>query len=109
MKRFVSVLVVASCSFLSGQAVAAGDVEAGKQKSEACVACHGEAGKGGMPGFPVLAGQHADYLVQALKKYQSGERPNLMMAGMVAGLSEQDMLDLAAFFASQSGLQALQR
>ena len=109
MKHLILGLLVSVSVFLVSPVMAAGDATAGKQKSESCVLCHGEAGKGGTPGFPVLAGQHADYLVQALEKYKSGDRQNPMMAGVAAGLSEQDMLDLGAYFSSQTGLKVLKR
>lgn len=109
MKQSMVGLLLIGAGFLTTSAMAAGDVAAGKEVAATCVACHGEGGKGGMPGFPVLAGQHADYLAQALVKYQNGERQNPMMAGMAAGLSEQDIHDVAAYFASQKGLQVLKR
>lgn len=88
-------------------AVAAGDAAAGQEKSTACAACHGQDGNSISPQFPNLAGQYEDYLVIALKQYKSGERQNAIMAGFVAALSEEDMRDLAAFYASQKGLYTL--
>ncbi len=89
---------------LGGQAArAGGDPEAGRQKAAPCQACHGENGISTDPQYPILAGQHADYLAQALAQYRSGARQNPIMAGMVAGLSEQDRADLAAWFASLPG------
>ncbi|HET6603714.1 MAG TPA: cytochrome c [Xanthomonadaceae bacterium] len=83
-------------------ASAAGDIEAGKHKSQVCQACHGPTGTGtGDPQYPIIAGQHADYLVHSLEQYRSGERVNPIMAGFTATLSEQDMEDLAAFYAAQ--------
>ncbi len=83
-------------------ASAAGDALAGQQKSATCSACHGAKGDGGAdPSWPKLAGQHAGYLAKQLKNFKSGERVNAQMAPMVAPLSEQDMLDLAAFYAEQ--------
>lgn len=82
---------------------AAGDADAGKGKSAACAACHGANGIGIAPTFPNLAGQKADYLVAQLKAFKSGERKGAnaaMMAPMAAGLSEQDMMDLAAYYSS---------
>ena len=58
---------------------------------------------------PRLAGQYADYLEMALKEYRSGKRPNPVMAGMAAALSDEDIADLAAYFASQEGLDILSR
>lgn len=90
---------------LSGAAFAGGNAAEGKQKSATCVACHGPDGMGISEEFPILAGQHASYLVQALKQYKSGERKNAIMAGFVAALSEKDIEDLAAYYASmKSGL-----
>ena len=83
---------------------AKGNAEAGKAKAEVCKACHGEAGISTAPEFPKIAGQHADYIVTALKHYKLGKRKNPIMVGQVANLSEKDMLDLAAYFSAQSGL-----
>jgi cytochrome c553 len=82
-------------------AMAAGDVDAGKNKSAACAACHGVTGHNASPNFPNLAGQHADYIVKQLKAFKDGDRKDAMMAPMVANLSAQDMADLGAYFASQ--------
>lgn len=88
----------------AGNARAAGDVEAGKQKAAVCQACHGPDGNGiGDGQYPLIAGQYADYLVFALKSYKIGTRQNAIMSGFVAPLSDQDMEDLAAYFASQPG------
>lgn len=85
-------------------ASAAGDIEAGRQKSQVCQACHGPDGNGkGDPQYPRLAGQHADYLLKSLRDYKSGARENAIMAGFVATLSSKDMEDLSAFYASQTG------
>ena len=83
---------------------AKGNAEAGKAKSAACAACHGPTGVSGVPGFPTLAGQHRDYLYQALRDYKSGKRKNPIMAGQVANLSDADMADLARYFSEQTGL-----
>ncbi len=87
----------------------AGDAEAGKEKAAACAACHGPDGKAILPAYPNLAGQHADYLVAALEQYKSGERQNAIMAGFVQALSEEDMEDIAAYYASMEGLGVLPR
>ena len=89
---------------VSGMVMAGGDPAAGKSKSATCAACHGADGNSPIATNPILAGQHQDYLLQALKDYKSGARNNPIMIGMVAPLSDQDMEDLAAYFASQSGL-----
>ena len=82
-----------------------GDAEVGKKKSTPCAACHGVNGVGAGPEFPNLAGQYEDYLLTAMHHYKNGKRKNAIMQGMVANLSEKDMEDLAAFFASQKTLE----
>lgn len=84
-----------------GATHAAGNAEAGKAKSATCTACHGPDGNSAAPNFPNLAGQHAGYLYKQLKEYKSGDRQNAVMAGMVAALSDEDMADLAAYYAAQ--------
>ncbi|RZQ55879.1 cytochrome c4 [Pseudidiomarina tainanensis] len=94
---------------LTGIAMAAtGDAEAGQQKSAVCAACHGPDGNAASDMYPKIAGQHESYLLKQLKDYKlaadtGGEqgRANAIMQGQVMMLSEQDMADLAAYFASQ--------
>lgn len=97
-------LLVAAITALSifNFAQAQGDIEAGKTKSATCTACHGADGNSPSNLYPKIAGQHASYLVKQLKEFKSGERQDPVMAGMVAGLSEQDMQDLAAYYESQT-------
>ena len=83
----------------------AGNAEAGKNKSAACAACHGADGNGTDPSYPKLAGQHADYLEQTLQDYKSGKRNNPIMSGMAAGLTDEDIADLSAYYASLDGLK----
>jgi len=97
-------LAPALAAFLCAQAYAAGDAASGKQKSQACAACHGADGNSPTgPDFPRLAGQHEDYLLRALRDYKSGARKNPIMSGQVSSMSAQDMADLAAYFANQKG------
>lgn len=91
-------------ALLSPNVHAGGDAGRGKQKSATCAGCHGAEGNSVTPDFPRLAGQHEDYLMHTLAAYKSGKRKNAIMAGMVAGLNEQDLEDLAAYFAAQKGL-----
>ncbi|MDD9799275.1 MAG: cytochrome c [Gammaproteobacteria bacterium] len=84
--------------------VAAADVDAGRAKAQQCIACHGDSGISPSGAFPNLAGQHAEYLVQTLRDYKSGARKNAVMGALVGALSEEDMQDIAAFYASQPGL-----
>ena len=83
----------------------AGDANAGKAKSAVCAACHGPDGNSPTSAFPKLAGQNDDYLAQALKAYKNKVRTNAIMNGQAAGLSDQDIADLSAYFASQTGLK----
>ena len=80
-----------------------GDAAAGATKAAACAACHGLDGNSADPQYPKLAGQHPEYLAKALHDYKSGARPNAIMAGFAAGLSDEDIDDLSAYFASQKG------
>ena len=83
-------------------APAAGDPAAGQAKAGTCLACHGPDGNSVNPLWPKLAGQHPGYTKKQLVELQASEtRSNAMMAPMIAGLSEQDMDDLAAFYASR--------
>lgn len=84
---------------------ASGDASAGKKKSTPCAACHGAEGVSPSPDFPNLAGQYADYLESAMRHYKNGKRKNPIMAEQVKNLSQRDMTDLAAYFASQRGLR----
>jgi len=87
--------------------LAKGDAGSGKQKAQVCEACHGPDGKSVAPTYPNLAGQHESYLIKALADYRAGRRSNPIMAPMAANLSDQDIEDLAAWFASQEGLYDL--
>lgn len=83
------------------KAIYAGDVKLGQEKSAICASCHGVDGNSLVPMYPKLAGQSANYLAKQLADFKSGERKDPVMSGMVAALSDQDMHDLAAFFAVQ--------
>lgn len=100
-KRSLTLAVVFWLLTGVGGVHAAGDMEAGKAKSAACLACHGADGNSINPEWPSLAGQMQEYLVKQLQDFKSGARKNAIMAGMVAPLSQQDMEDLAVYFASQ--------
>jgi len=95
-------VIVLVLSGLVSFAANASDVEAGKAKSAACAACHGADGNSVNPMWPSLAGQHASYLVKQLMDFKEGRRTDSTMVGMVAALNEEDMKDLAAYFASQA-------
>jgi len=83
------------------QLVAAADELAGKKLSDAtCMACHGQNGIGLIELYPNLAGQKREYLVAQMKAFRDGSRKNLIMAPMAVHLSDGDIADLAAYFAS---------
>ena len=87
---------------ISLQAVAEGDATAGQAKSAICAACHGADGNSAVPNWPKLAGQHAGYLERQTALIKSGDRSVPEMMGIVAGMSEQDLRDIAAYFSSQT-------
>lgn len=93
----------------SGAALADGDPAIGKTKAATCVPCHGEDGLGIAPNYPVLAGQYADYMAHVLRQYRSGERKNPIMLGIATPLSDADIDDLSAWFASLEGLETAAR
>ena len=68
-----------------------------------CAACHGGAGVSQIPTYPTLAGQHASYLAHALREYRSGKRKNAIMAAQATNLSDDEIAELAAYYAQMSG------
>ena len=96
-------LTALTAALIAGPVSAGGDPAAGKEKSAVCAGCHGVDGNSVVGANPRLAGQYESYLLQALKRYKSGQRKDLLMGNMAAPLSLQDMKDLAAWFASQDG------
>ena len=86
--------------FLSTALFAEGNINAGKMKATTCVVCHGPDGNSNNPTWPNLAGQHAEYIKKQLADYRDGHRKNDQMAPMAIGLSDQDIADLAAYYAS---------
>jgi cytochrome c553 len=89
---------------MSATAAADGDAAKGKQKTALCEGCHGIEGyHTAYPAVyhvPKLGGQHASYLAKALQAYKSGERGHPTMRAIAAGLTDQDMADLAAYYAA---------
>ena len=82
------------------------DIEAGKKKAEACVACHGATGNSPAGMFPTLAGQNPRYIYLQLKDYKEGRRQNPMMTAIASTLEKADMQDLAAYFGSQKQVRS---
>ena len=101
MKKMFVIAAAAAALGAYSSVQAAGDPAAGKTKSTTCAACHGADGNSVAPNFPKLAGQAESYLLKQLHDFKSGVRKNATMQPMVAGLNDQDMADLAAYFSSQ--------
>ncbi len=105
MKNFVIAAISGAFLLASGQVIAA-DIEAGKKKAgEVCAACHGADGNSPAPAFPKIGGQHGSYISKALNDYKSGARKDPIMGSMTAALSKEDIENLAAYYATQSGLR----
>ena len=96
----IAPLVVLSCLGASA-ALAAGSAEKGESKATACIACHGPQGNSANPEWPVLAGQHEQYIHKQLQAFKSGARKNPLMTPMAMSLSDEDMADLGAYFSAQ--------
>jgi cytochrome c553 len=100
-------------AFLAGPALPTGATPRGTpptKVTEVCVACHGKDGVGLTPDYPNLAGQHADYMVRALRDYQAGNRKNAIMPPFAGQLSEADIEAVAAYYAAQQpALQTVPR
>ncbi len=86
---------------MQSQAGSRGDAARGETLTAVCAACHGPGGQSVIATNPRLAGQHAGYLSTALKAYKNGGRNNPMMSPQAANLSEQDIEDIAAYYAAQ--------
>ncbi|WP_394168314.1 c-type cytochrome [Saccharospirillum alexandrii] len=103
MKKSVKAMLVGVAALAAASAWAEGDAAAGQAKSAVCAACHGANGISAVPIYPNLAGQKEAYLVNVLAAYKSKERQGAnaaVMWGIAAPLSEQDIANLAAYYAS---------
>lgn len=88
---------------LAGGVQAAGDSERGRYAAQTCLGCHGVSGYNNVyPSYkvPKLGGQHAEYIASALKAYRSGKRNHATMQAQASALSDQEIEDIAAYFAS---------
>lgn len=92
-------LALAASVVMAAPAFAA-DVEAGKAKSAMCAACHGATGISAVPMYPNLAGQKEVYLVKQLKDFKAGTRKDPVMGAMAMPLSDADIANLSAYYAS---------
>jgi cytochrome c553 len=101
-KLLVSLLLTLGLSATAQAAGVVGDATAGQGKVAVCGACHGADGNSMAPTFPKLAGQGERYLLKQLKDIKAGARAVVPMTGMLTNMSEQDLADIAAYFASQN-------
>jgi len=99
-KLLVSLLLTLG---VAGFAQAAGDAAAGQAKTAVCGACHSPDGNSMVPNFPKLAGQGERYLLKQLKDIKGGNRQVVEMTGLLANFDDQDLADIAAYFAKQKG------
>ena len=100
MSKHVVLLLIMSLAVVPGSLLA-GDAAAGKAKSAVCAACHGPDGKSMNPMWPHLAGQQEVYLAKQMKDFRDGKRQDPTMAPMAAALSDEDIANLAAYYASK--------
>jgi cytochrome c553 len=96
----VGVLGVLAALLLVAPAAQAGDPAAGRNKARQCQACHGIDGVGKMPDVPNIGGESVDYLTTQLEHFRSGKRSHEQMSIIASGLSDQDIADVAAWYAS---------
>lgn len=109
IRGFSLIAIGALLALAATPSSASGDPARGKTKVATCVACHGQDGNAVDPQYPRLAGQYADYLAQALHEYKDGRRNNAIMKGFAATLSDEDIDDVSAYFATMpSKLQGLE-
>lgn len=101
MIRTYSTILALACALAPFAPAFAGDAEAGKKKAFVCSACHGVDGNSINPLWPHLAGQHAAYLTKQMKAFKSGARKDPVMAPMAMPLSDTDIEDISAYYASQ--------
>ncbi len=105
MKKIFALIALATVAQVSAAADIKGDAAAAKNKVAMCIGCHGIAGyKASFPEVyrvPMLGGQNEKYIAAALSAYKKGERKHPSMVGIAQGLSDQDIADLAAYYAQQ--------
>ena len=105
MKKMLVFLLMAGLAPWSAAAELRGDAQAGSRKVAMCTGCHGIPGyKASFPevySVPLIGGQSAQYIISALNAYRKGERKHPTMAGIAKGLSDQDIADVAAYYAQQ--------
>ena len=108
MNRIQSTLAITLLSLIPAVAFSTGNAAQGQNKSAVCHACHGATGKSTQPIYPNLGGQQQTYLSKTLQGFRDGSRQNAIMNGFAANLSDADIEDIAAWYASQEGLTEIQ-
>ena len=98
---YVWQLIIVGALLATGQVMAGGDVAAGEEKAASCVGCHGANGEG-FGDNPAIAGWEVEVFKSSMQAYKSGDKEDPMMNMLVAPLSDEDIADLAAYFASLS-------
>ncbi|RFA30162.1 cytochrome c4 [Alkalilimnicola ehrlichii] len=99
---FIALFTAAAIGTVATASAQQGDVSAGQQLSSTCVACHGADGNSVNPEWPKIAGLDEQYIFTQLQHFQTGEREDPLMSPVVADLSEEDMWNLAAYYAGQA-------
>ena len=100
--RIILGTLIASSVFVAAANAQTGDPAAGRSKSTTCAACHGVDGNSVTPQWPSLAGQSEAYIVRQLEAYRDKQRSDVGMQNFALTLSEQDMHDVGAYYASQT-------
>ncbi len=98
----LAVYVQATSAATAAAPAAKPDLAKGQASAQVCAACHTADGSRGSPANPIIAGQHPEYLVKQLQEFKSGKRNNAIMKGFASTLSDDDMKNVAAFYASKS-------
>jgi len=100
-KKLLALSLALAFTSTSGILHAEGNISSGKEKAAACVSCHGDNGNSLVSSFPKLAQQHSSNLIKQLQAFKNGTRQNPMMSSIAMGLTDQDMVDIAAYYADQ--------
>ncbi len=100
-KKLLALSISLALTGFAGVTNAQGNIKAGQNKATSCAGCHGEKGNSMVPTYPKLAEQHESYLSKQLLAFKNGSRKDAMMESMVSALSEEDFLDISAYYANQ--------
>jgi cytochrome c553 len=108
IKALAAIATFSALALLPLQAAAKGSAEAGATKAAVCVACHGVNGNSVNPEWPSLAGQNAPYIAEQIRLFKANKRLNINMNAQAAAIPDEDIEDIAAYFATQTptGLEA---